>query len=95
VAVFPPVLETSPQLLPLQPVPAIDQFTAGFVLAQTVAVKDCCCPSATVAAEGEIEMAGEQSEAIVIEAEPDSVGSATLVAISETGFAGGSDAGAV
>ena len=90
-----PVLETVPQLVLLQPDPATDQSTDSFVLKQTVAVNDPCWPSEMVDADGDMDMAGEQDEVIVIETVADSVESTALVATSVTGLAGGSDAGAV
>lgn len=94
-AVFVSVLETVPQFVAPQPVPLIVQVTEEFVAKQTVAVNDSCCPSATVDAEGETLMAGEQLAEIVIEAEADWLESALLVEINSTGFVGGIDAGAV
>jgi CO dehydrogenase nickel-insertion accessory protein CooC1 len=71
VAVLAPVLETVPQFVPLQPDPVTDQLTDWFALKQTEAVNGCCCPSATVAAEGDMDMAGEQDDVIVMDAEAD------------------------
>jgi hypothetical protein len=93
--VFTPVLETVPQFPPLHPEPATLQFTDWFVVKHTEAVNDCCPPSATVAAVGEIETACAHEDVIVIDAEAVWLESAALVATSVTGFAGGREAGAV
>ena len=92
---FAPVLEIVPQLVPLQPEPVIDQLTDWSVLKQTVDVNVCCWPSETVAADGDMAIAGEQDDVIVMDAKPVWLELATLVATSVTGFAGGNDAGAV
>lgn len=92
---FVPVLETVPQFPPLHPDPLTAQVTDWFEVKQTEAVNDCCPPSATVAAVGEMETACAQEEVIVIEAVADRLVSAALVATSVTGFAGGREAGAV
>jgi hypothetical protein len=62
---------------------------------QTLAVNDCCCPSDTVAAEGETLMGVAHAAVIVIDDAAVWVESAALVATTVTGFTGGSDAGAV
>ncbi len=58
-------------------------------------MNDCCPPSATVAAVGEMVIACPHADVIVIDAEADCVESAALVATSVTGFEGGNEAGAV
>ena len=83
-AVLGPVLETVPQTVPLHSTPAMAQLTVWFALKQTVALSACCSPSATEAAAGEMEMAGEHKAANVTEAVAERDGSATLVAVRAT-----------
>ena len=90
-----PVLETVPQTVPLHSTPAMAQFTIWFVLKQTVALSPCGSPSATEAAEGEMEMAGEHGATSVTEAAAERDASATLVAVRVTSGGEGSVVGAV
>jgi hypothetical protein len=84
-----------PQELPAHCDPEMAQVTAWLSEIQTVAVNDSWPPSPTVAAEGEMEIAGEQLGAIVIAAAADCEGSATLVAVSVTLGVEGTVEGAV